>query len=171
MLRVLEYGNPILRKKSKAVNRIDKDLKKLLEEMVYTMRNHRIKGCGLAGPQVGYSLRIAVIEPEKDHVYYLINPVIVSGKGSITDSEGCLSVPGVYGKVKRNKSIKYQSLDIKTGKKLTYEATGFPAIVIQHEIDHLNGILFTDYIPNLKDLEFSEGEKIPPKFLEKYRQK
>jgi peptide deformylase len=171
MLKVLEYGNPVLRKKAKAVNKIDKQLKKLLEEMTYTMRNHRIKGCGLAGPQVGYSLRIAVIEPEKSQIYYLINPIIISGKGSITDSEGCLSVPGVYGRVKRNKSIKYQSLDIDTGKKQTCEATGFAAVVIQHEIDHLNGILFTDYIPKLKDLEFTEGERIPTKFLEKYRRK
>ena len=169
MLRIMEYGNPVLRKKAKSVNRISKEIKKLLEDMKYTMQNHRIKGCGLAGPQVGYSLRLVVIEPEENHVYYLINPEIISGKGSSIDSEGCLSIPGVYGRVKRNKYIKYKSINLNTGKKQIFETSGFAARIVQHEIDHLNGILFTDYIPNIEDLEFVKNEKIPVKLLEKYR--
>lgn len=168
MLKVMEIGNPILRKKAKAVTKIDKPLLELLDKMTYTMRNHRIKGCGLAAPQVGHSLRVAVIEPEPNQCFYIINPEIIFRSGKESMEEGCLSIPGTYGKVERATRIQYYSLDIKTKKKTLYEAKGFTARIIQHETDHLNGTLFTDYIHSGSELEFSKNEKIPVPILEKY---
>ncbi len=171
MLQVITYGNPVLRKKAKSIPKVDAKIYQILEEMVYTMRNNRIKGCGLAAPQVGLSLRLAVVEPSENHLYYLINPEIVSKKGSQNDTEGCLSIPGVYGSVERSTEIHYISLDYKTGKKEMYRAKDFAARVIQHEIDHLNGVLFTDHVPPSEPLEFIKGEPIPKPLLEKYKVK
>jgi peptide deformylase len=170
MLQVITYGHPLLRKKAKSVTKIDAKIQKIVEDMVYTMRNNRIKGCGLAAPQVGISLRIAVVEPVENHLFYLINPEIVSKKGSHFDTEGCLSVPGTYGSVERSTGIIYTSLDFQTGKKKMFRADDFTARVIQHEIDHLNGIFFTDYIQTLDQLEFIKGEKIPSQLLQKYKE-
>ncbi|MDD4028895.1 MAG: peptide deformylase [Caldisericia bacterium] len=168
MLHVITYGHPVLRKKAKSIAKMDAKIEKMIGDMVYTMRNNRIKGCGLAAPQVGVSLRIAVVEPSENQLIYLINPEILSKKGSHFDTEGCLSIPGVYGSVERSTEIQYSSLNIHTGKKELFQANGFTARIIQHEMDHLNGVLFTDYIPNLDSLEFIKGERIPPKLLQKY---
>ena len=144
VLKIITNPNPILRKKSDAVLEKDisaKDFQKLCFDMEKTMVAK--DGVGLAAPQIGKNIRIIVINT-KDGVICMINPKIM--KRSITKEwgeEGCLSVPGVFGKVKRNKKILCVYFD-KNAKKQTIDANGLLARVIQHEIDHLDGILFID---------------------------
>jgi peptide deformylase len=168
-LKVIVYGNPILRKSAKSVDRITKEIRESCEQMLVTMKSVKPKGVGLAGPQVGIPLRIFVMEPEVDSVFFIANPQILKSTGSVIESEGCLSVPGVYYKVKRAEKILVSYIDIITGKKHKREFEKYAARVFQHETDHLNGIVFTDYCQSIDELEFQENIKIPPKLLERFK--
>jgi peptide deformylase len=145
---VCYYGNPILRKKAEKVQQFDEDLKKLIDDMIETML---VKdGVGLAAPQIGASLRIAIVDPDPSKGgltrLVLINPEVeaVDVQSEVME-EGCLSVPGVYAKVKRASAIRVKSLDAQ-GREQNFDAAGFLARVVQHEVDHLNGVLFVDKV-------------------------
>jgi len=143
ILKILTYPDPVLKEKSKSVEFIDEKIKKLAEDMIETM--YAAPGIGLAAPQVGESLRVITVDVTRkgEDLIVLINPEIISGEGECAEEEGCLSVPGVFGMVKRHRKVKVEALD-KEGKKTTIIGEGLLARVLQHEIDHINGILFTD---------------------------
>jgi len=132
--------NPELRKISREVRVINKHVLTLLDDMKETL--HVEKGVGLAAPQVGVLRRIAIVE-FADQYYELINPRILKSSGEVIGEEGCLSVPGMRGKVKRPETITVTYID-RTGKRHKEEITGLMARVFCHEIDHLDGILFVD---------------------------
>lgn len=138
--------NPTLRKKCRPVEVFDDKLGKLLDDMRETM--NRADGVGLAGPQVGILRRLAVVEVE-DFYIELINPVIVSKSGSQDGPEGCLSVPGRQENVTRPYKVTVDYQD-RHGKEMTVTAEGFVARAFCHEIDHLDGILYYDYLDNKK---------------------
>ncbi len=150
-LRIVKFGEPLLRKVSRPVEEITPRILTLLDDMIETMR--AANGCGLAAPQVGVLRRIAVIEVEEGKVYELINPKIIAFSGEQKESEGCLSNPGEYGITKRPMHVTVRAQD-RTGK--TYELTGSELLAraICHECDHLDGKLYTDVeIRKLRDDE------------------
>jgi peptide deformylase len=152
MLNILTYPDKLLRQPAKPVKDIDGTTQKMIEDMSYTMYNS--KGVGLAAIQVGFekSLIIYDVSPgeEKRSLQVLINPKIIESNGRIiSEKEGCLSVPDLRADVKRAESILVEGFD-REGKPLRIDAEGYLAIVLQHEIDHLNGILFLDHISALK---------------------
>ena len=114
-------------------------------------------GCGIAGPQVGVMRRMFVAEPEPDRVYYMINPVILEKEGSQVGDEACLSVPGLIGTVERPERIKIKALDL-DGNEQVYDFEGWDAVVMCHEYDHLDGILYTDKATNVREPEEIEAE-------------
>ena len=131
----------VLRKKAEPVSRFASGLFRLLDDMAETIVE--ADGAGLAAPQVGISKRIIVVRDEDNNIIELINPVILTSKGIEEDVEGCLSFPGLYGEVSRAGNIKVTGLD-RNGKEFRLDAEGYLARVIQHEIDHLEGVLFVD---------------------------
>ena len=139
--------NPALRKKSREVNGINKHILTLLDDMKETLAVE--DGVGLAAPQVGVLRRIAIVN-YNDQLYELINPRIISGSGEAIEEEGCLSVVGQRGKVKRPEKITVTYID-RNGKRQKQEITGITARVFCHEIDHLDGILFVDKMINEKE--------------------
>ena len=146
LLKVIHYPNPTLSKKAEAVERITQKEERLIQDMIDTM--HQEDGVGLAAPQVGISKRIIVISPnaKPGEERALINPEILERfGGEEMGLEGCLSLPGISGEVRRAKKIKFQARTLKN-EKITELATDFAARVIQHEIDHLNGILLIDRV-------------------------
>jgi peptide deformylase len=149
-LNIYKYGEQILRKKTEHVTEIDDKIKKLVSDMFETM--YAAPGVGLAAPQVGISLRICVIDvrPDgKNSPLVMINPEIIEGENKILAEEGCLSFPGMYEKVKRFDKITAEFTDLEGGR-TKIKAGGFLAKAVQHEIDHLNGKLFIDYLPDFK---------------------
>jgi len=141
VLSVRLYGDPILRKVAEPVRTVTPEIKQIIQDMVETMW-HQV-GVGLAAPQVGISLRLLVMDDGKRSARALINPEIVERKGSVRDEEGCLSLPGIFADVDRSKSVRVSAED-EEGRPISFEAHGFQAKVIQHEIDHLDGVLFID---------------------------
>lgn len=140
-IRQLRYSeDPILRKKSREITDLNDRIKLLLDDMVETM--YESEGVGLAAPQVGVLRRVVVIDVG-DGLLKLINPEIIETYGASIDYEGCLSVPGVSGKVERPEKVKIKYLDL-DGNEKELEGTGLLARAMCHEIDHLNGILFID---------------------------
>lgn len=139
-LQIMIAGDPVLRDVAKPVERIDKKLQRLLKDMAETM--YAADGVGLAAPQVGVSKRVVVIDVG-DGLYELINPVIVKKEGSVLGSEGCLSVPDYEGEVERAEFVECEFTD-KTGQRMLLSASGLLAVCIQHELDHLDGVLFID---------------------------
>lgn len=140
-LRQIRYENdPILRKKSREITKIDDRIKTLISDMAETMYEN--EGVGLAAPQVGVLRRVVVIDVGEG-LLELINPEIIEKKGESIDVEGCLSIPGRAGKVKRPEYVKVKYLDI-NGKEQFVEGEGLLARALCHEIDHLNGVLFID---------------------------
>ena len=137
---IKKAGNKVLKEIAAPVGKIDRKIKQLLDNMAETM--YAADGVGLAAPQVGVSLRIVVIDIGEG-LLELINPEIVSREGSETDTEGCLSVPGMYGEVERYASVTVEALN-RSGKKFRVNGSGLLARALQHEIDHLNGILFIE---------------------------
>lgn len=133
-------GDPVLEKKTASVTRFTPPLHRLLEDMKETM--FAANGIGLAAPQVGISKSIIVLRNE-DLVLEVINPEIIAATGEITDIEGCLSLPGIYGEVPRYADVEVSGQD-RRGKKIELAASGLLARVFQHEIDHLRGILFVE---------------------------
>jgi len=152
-LKIIIHPNPILRKKSVEITekRIpSKELQKLCKDMAVTMREK--DGIGLAAPQIGKNIRLIVVNT-KDGVLCMLNPIIKNKSWKKEwHEEGCLSVPGVFGKVKRHKKLTCLYLD-KKGKKKKAAAQGLLAFVIQHEVDHLDGILFIDKAKEIKKIK------------------
>lgn len=144
-IRNLRYeDDEILRKRSREIDVIDDKIRQLAEDMMETM--HKWDGLGLAGPQVGVLKRIIVIDLyEEGTQFTLINPVILKEKGAQDVEEGCLSFPNKFGKVERPKEVVVEALDIE-GKKVKIKAKDLLAQALCHEIDHLNGVLFTDKV-------------------------
>ena len=142
-LKVLTAGNPVLKMISQPVGKVDKKIKRLLKDMAETMYKDD-NGVGLAAPQVGILQRMVVIDVGDEHgLMELINPVITKREGKIVVGEGCLSVPDFEGEVERSAYVECEYYDIKNQKKFV-AAEGLLAVCIQHELDHLDGILFTD---------------------------
>jgi peptide deformylase len=139
---VVKIPNPCLRKVA-AEAKINKKTDFLINEMMRVMR--KASGIGLAAPQLGIGQRVIVIAPMDYKPTALINPVIVKAEGEQIGQEGCLSIPGLYGDVKRANYIEVEALDRK-GREITIELEGLPARVVQHEVDHLEGILFIDKV-------------------------
>jgi peptide deformylase len=133
----------ILRKKAKKVSDIGKSVQRLIDDMIDTMR--AASGVGLAAPQVGVPLRIVVIEIPGEEVITLINPEIIKRDGERVVEEGCLSIPGYRGEVKRSQWVKVKAQD-RTGKALRLKGVELLGQVLEHEIDHLNGVLYIDRI-------------------------
>lgn len=148
----------VLRKKAKPVTKVNATVRKLLDDMAETM--YEAPGVGLAAPQVGVSKRIVVLDPHDDEtgLIELINPEIIEGEGWVQGAEGCLSIPGYVGDVYRYAKIKVVALD-RNGHKVWYEVEGFLARIFQHEIDHLDGILYTDKCSDLREVEQGTEEE------------
>jgi len=145
----------VLREKAKKVPRVDASIKKLVADMIETMQKE--EGVGLAAPQVGVSLRVAVLQMPQEEPVVIINPKIVKRSGERTVAEGCLSVPGYQGEIMRSIVVTVKALN-EQGKEIRIKAEGLMAQALEHEIDHLNGILYIDHIQNEEDLH-----KIEPK--------
>ena len=150
--KILTEPNPILRQKSQPVDKVDDLTRKLMDDMLETM--YLAPGIGLAAIQIGVPKRIIVLDiskdPEKKEPMYFVNPVIVStSKNNITYEEGCLSVPGQFAEIDRPDRCHVKYLDY-NGNYKELKSEGLLATCIQHEIDHLEGILFIDYLSNLK---------------------
>jgi peptide deformylase len=143
-IRVL--GDPILREDTKPVEKITDELKKLAEDMFETME--LAKGIGLAAPQIGRTERMAVVDVDGAR-YVLINPEVVHSEGKAKAEEGCLSIPDIYGDVERPAKVRVTATDL-DGKEFEVDAGDLLARCLQHEIDHLHGKLFVDYLSVLK---------------------
>lgn len=137
---IIKYPNDSLRKKAKKIDRVDDKILSLLDEMTEILQD--AGGSGLAAPQIGVSLRLIVVKDEK-HFVKLINPEIVRSAGEQLSLEGCLSLPGIYGAVKRPQFVVIQALDV-SGKPFTRNALHRLAAAFAHEIDHLDGVLLID---------------------------
>jgi len=140
ILEIRKAGDRVLKEQAAAVEKIDRKIKQLLDNMARTM--YDAEGIGLAGPQVGASLRIVVIDIGEGLIE-LINPVVTEREGSECNTEGCLSIPGVFGEVERSAKVTVEGLS-REGKKQCIKATGMLARALQHEIDHLDGVLFIE---------------------------
>ncbi len=145
-MQITIYGNEILRKKTRFVKVFDKRLSKVIQEMFHAM--YEANGIGLAAPQVGLSRKIIVLDTQEEgEKFAMANPKIIwTSEEEDTMNEGCLSVPDVEGDVTRPESIKVRFNDPDTGEEKEMEASGLLARVIQHETDHLNGVLFVDHL-------------------------
>ena len=151
--------DPVLRQKAKRVRSINGTIQKLIDDMRETM--HSASGVGLAAPQVGVPLRVIVIDiPEQEEIS-LINPEIVRKKGERVVNEGCLSVPGYIGEVKRAESVTVKGRD-QTGKEVRIKAEELLAQALEHEINHINGILYIDQLESMDKLRKLEPEESPP---------
>ena len=147
ILEIKEYGESILREKSLLVKEITTEILNLIRDMAETM--YTDSGVGLAAPQVGISKRIIIIDEEKEGLMVLVNPEIIKSEGEIIDEEGCLSSPGIYSDVKRSSKVTVKALN-ENGDKIEITKEGLIARALQHEIDHLNGVLFIDKIGRMK---------------------
>jgi peptide deformylase len=149
LLPILQYPDPRLYTVAAPVTRVDDDIRSLIKNMSETM--YAAPGVGLAATQVDNHRRVIVIDISETHdnLQAFINPEIVASSGTATCEEGCLSVPGIFEKVARAEQITVRALDAQ-GKRFTLEASGLLAVCIQHEIDHLEGKVFVDYLSRLK---------------------
>jgi peptide deformylase len=157
IMTVVKMDNPVLHRKAKKVRKIDGSIQKLIDDMIDTM--HDIEGVGLAAPQVGVPLQVVVIQmPDEEDVITLINPEIVKTSEESEDmTEGCLSLPGYKGDVKRFTSITVKARD-REGKLIRIKGEGLMAQALQHEVDHVNGIVFVDHLESMDKLEKTEAE-------------
>lgn len=152
VLDILTYPNPILKKRSSEVDNIDDPILRLIEDMAETM--YEAPGVGLAAPQVGFSMRVIVVDVEHNdngnrNLIEIINPVITHSEGSLKSEEACLSIPGFTAEVVRKSDIVVEGVN-RDGKEISIEANDLLSRVIQHEIDHLNGVLFIDRLSRLQ---------------------
>lgn len=152
---VVKQGDPILSKHCREVPAVNDHIRMILTDMLETMRQS--EGVGIAGPQVGILRRMFVAEPEPNRVYYMVNPEITETSGEQECTEGCLSVPGLFGTVKRPEKIHIKALDF-DGNPVEYDFEGFDADVMCHEYDHLDGIMFTDKAEEVHSVE-EEAER------------
>ena len=147
ILEIKEYGEPVLREKSLPVKEITPEILNLIRDMAETM--YTAPGVGLAAPQVGVSKRIIIIDGGEERLIILINPRIVKSEGEVIEEEGCLSIPGLYSEVKRSSKVTVKAFN-ESGEPIKITKEGLLARALQHEIDHLEGILFVDRIGKLK---------------------
>lgn len=145
-LKVIHYPHPTLRHVSKPLKRVDRELRDMVAQMFELMYTH--EGVGLAANQVDLPYRVFIANPtgdasKKDQEYVFINPVIKSGKGQVAGEEGCLSIPGVVGEVIRKEKVQIEAYSL-AGEMFSGELDGLFARIVQHEIDHLDGVLFID---------------------------
>ena len=159
--KIITSENPILRQKAKKVHRFDPSISKLIDDMFETM--HAARGVGLAAPQIALSIRVFVAEFE-DRKVAMVNPEIIKAEGEELGTEGCLSIPGYVGdNIRRATNVVVKGQDAR-GKPIKVRADGWFARILQHEIDHLDGILFLDRLDSPEDLrevteaEFQEAE-------------
>jgi peptide deformylase len=150
VLKVRKYGDPALRRSAEPVGEVTPEVRAIIADMTETMYDE--VGIGLAAPQVGIPLRLIVISDEDGRgVQALLNPAIVDRGGEVTGEEGCLSIPGVFAPVTRAAWVKVEARSV-DGKPVTLNARGMRARVLQHEIDHLDGVLFIDRVdPMVRD--------------------
>jgi peptide deformylase len=146
--RILTAEEPILRERTKKVSSFDASLHRLLDDMLVTMRD--APGVGLAANQIGVPLQVAVIEIE-DRITELVNPQIVKSSGEQLDWEGCLSIPGYVAEVERAAKVTVKARD-RHGKEFRVKGEELMARALQHEIDHLNGMLYIDYLESFEEL-------------------
>jgi len=142
--------DPVLRQKAKKVSRIDGSIQRLIDDMIKTMR--RANGVGLAAPQIGVPLRVIVVQMPSEEPVVLINPEIARRTGEQEVTEGCLSVPGYYGEIKRSAEVVVKGKN-RNGKVIRIRAEGLMAEAMQHEIDHLNGTLYIDHVESPERLQ------------------
>ncbi len=157
---IITAPNPVLRKQARRVETIDAHIRRLVVDMFDTLAN--ANGVGLAAPQIGTSLRICVLHPPEEDPFVLINPDVVKRIGEREVAEGCLSIPGYQGKIKRAVEVTVKGLDI-NGKPVRMKARELLAQALEHEIDHLDGILYTDHLesPNrLYEIEPEEDDRL-----------
>ncbi len=159
-LKIRYLGDPVLREKAKPVEEINGQLQRLIDDMAETM--YEAKGLGLAANQIGITKRLFVLDlaqrEGKPELLVFINPEIIEKEGEIVEEEGCLSIPGYAAKVRRFSRVLVRALD-REGKPFEMELKGLGARAIQHEIDHLNGILYVDYLSTLKKQLFKKWWK------------
>jgi peptide deformylase len=150
VLKVRKYGDPTLRKSAAPIGDVTPEVRRIIADMTETMYDE--VGVGLAAPQVGISLRLIVISDEDTRgVQALLNPAIVERGGEVTGEEGCLSIPGVFAPVTRAAWVKVEARSV-DGQPVAINARGLRARVLQHEIDHLDGVLFIDRVdPMVRD--------------------
>ena len=144
VLKVRKYGDPVLRRRAEPVGEITPAIRAAVDDMIETMYDE--VGIGLAAPQVGVSIRLILVDDGSRGPRALINPTIVGRGGSIRGEEGCLSIPGIFGEVERSEWVRVEAQDAE-GHPLAFETRGLQARVIQHEMDHLDGVLFIDRLP------------------------
>ncbi len=159
----------VLTTKCTPVEEVDEETRELVDDLIETM--YDANGVGLAAPQIGVTKRVTVIdvsdrENEDPYVYVLINPEIIEREGKLTWEEGCLSFPKLYGEVKRNAKVKVRALN-RDGEPYEIEGEGLLAVALQHEIDHLDGVLFIERMSGLKRrMALKEYKKIRARMLE-----
>jgi peptide deformylase len=164
VLPIVKVPEPVLRMKARKVKKVDASIRKLVDNMIDTM--HDAPGVGLAANQVGVPLRICVIHVPGDEVITLINPEIVRRTGSrVCEGEGCLSLPGYKGAITRSEKVVVKGLD-REGHSVRYHAEELFAEAVEHEVDHLNGVLYFDYLESIDKLtpyspadDSAEGEE------------
>lgn len=161
IIPIRRAGDPVLREKARRVRTIDRSIHKLIEDMWETM--YDAPGVGLAAPQIGVSLRVVVIDVGEGTPIALVNPEIVKRSGQRQVDEGCLSVPGFRGEITRSVKVLAQGIDPATSKEVRIKAEDtLLAEALEHEIDHVNGILYIDYLPGPEALmPLSDAPEVP----------
>jgi peptide deformylase len=158
ILPIRTVPDPVLRQKAKRVKAIDKSFRKLVTDMQETLRT--AGGVGLAANQVGVTLRVIVLNVKENDCKVVINPEVIRRIGSRIVNEGCLSIPGYIGEIKRSELVRVKGQDIR-GKEIRLKADGLFAEVLEHEIDHLNGILYVDHLESQDKLHKLEPPQKP----------
>lgn len=154
ILEIRKDGDPVLRQKAAPVAVIDDRMRQLAADMLETMYN--APGVGLAAPQVGVAVRLRVVD-DGSGPHTLFNPRVVSRRGEVCEEEGCLSIPGMIGKVRRAAQVEVEAYD-RSGRRIVVRGDDLLSIVLQHETDHLDGVLFTDKAESLRRAEKNEAE-------------
>jgi len=155
VLPICHLPDPVLKRKAKRVPSVDSSIQRLVDDMVETMQ--QANGVGLSAPQVGISLRVVVLQMPGTEPIAIINPKIVRRTGEREVTEGCLSIPGYAGEIKRSVSVTVKG-QTRQGKAIRLKATGLMAEALEHELDHLNGILYIDHIESQDKLYKIEAE-------------
>jgi peptide deformylase len=146
---ILTFDHPALREKAKKVARVDASVQRLIDDLTETMLD--APGAGLAANQIGVPLRVCVVKGDDNQIWGLVNPEIVKAEGSQVGYEGCLSYPGWVGEVERAETVVVKGRN-RRGKEVRIKSNGFTARAFQHELDHLDGVLFTDKLTDIETL-------------------
>jgi peptide deformylase len=156
VLTLTMMDNPVLHQKAKRVRKIDESIQKLIDDMIETMDSTG-GAAGLAAPQVGIPLQVVVIDLPESGLITLINPQIVKSSGECEVTEGCLSLPGYRGLIKRAESVTVKGRD-RNGKEIRIKGEGLLAQALQHEVDHINGVVYVDHLESMDNLYKAEPE-------------